>query len=63
MPEASPAMSISADDDTDSTGKWGGEYDSEQDSDVDMCMEDDVDAPEGVDLDDDVDMERDGDDD
>ena len=63
MPEASPAMSISSDDDTDSTEKWGGEYDSEQDSDVDMCMEDDVDAPDGVDLDDDVDMERDGDDD
>jgi len=28
-----------------------------------MCMEDDVDAPDGVDLDGDVDMERDGDDD
>jgi hypothetical protein len=38
------------------------EYDSEFDPDLDMCMEDDVDAPDGVDLDGDVDRERDGDD-
>jgi hypothetical protein len=58
-PEASPAVSISFDDDTDST-QSDGEYDSELDPDVDMCMEDDVDGPDGVDLDGDVDMERDG---
>jgi hypothetical protein len=40
-----------------------GEYDSGLDPDVDMCMEDYVDAPDGVDLDGDVDMERDGDND
>jgi len=54
-------VSISSDDDTDST-KSDGEYDSELDPDVDMRMEDDVDAPDGVNLDGDVDMERDGDD-
>ena len=55
-------MSISSDDDTDST-ELDGEYDSELDPDVDMRMEDDVDAPDGVDLGGNVDMERDGDDD
>jgi len=55
-------VSISSDDDTDSTQKSDGKYDSEHDSDVDMRMEDDVDAPCAVDLDGDVDMERDGDD-
>jgi len=54
-------VSISSDDDTDST-QSDGEYDSELDPDVDMHMEDDVDAPEGVDLDGEVDMEKDGDD-
>jgi hypothetical protein len=34
------------------------EYDSELDHAVDMRIEDDVDAPEGVGLDDDVYMER-----
>jgi len=52
-------VSISSDDDTDST-ESDGDYDSELD--VDMCMEDDVDAPDGVDIDGDVDMERDGED-
>jgi len=52
-------MSISSDDDTDSA-ELDGEYDSELD--VDMCMEDDVDAPDGVDIHGDVDMERDGED-
>ena len=61
QPEASPAMSIASDDDTDST-KSDGEYDSECDSDVEMRMEDDVDAPDGIDSDGDVDMERDGED-
>jgi len=55
-------MSISSEDDTDST-QSDGEYDSEPDPDVDMRMEDDVDALDSVDLDGDVDMERDGDDD
>jgi hypothetical protein len=56
-------VSISSDDDTDSTEKSDSEYDSELDPDVDMRMEDDVDAPDAVDLNGDVDMERDGDDD
>jgi len=55
-------MSISSEDDTDST-ESDGKYVSELDPDMDMRMEDDVDAPDGVDLDGDVDMERDGDDD
>jgi len=50
-------MSISSDDDTNST-EWDGEYDSELDSDVDLRMDDDVDAPDGVDLDGIVDIER-----
>jgi len=54
-------VSISSDDDTDST-ESDGEYDSERDSNVDMRMEDDVDTLDGVDLDGDVDMERDGED-
>jgi hypothetical protein len=52
-------VSISSDDDTDST-ESDGKYDSGLD--VDMCMEDDVDAQDGVDIDGDVDMERDGED-
>ena len=56
--EASPAVSISSDDDTKST-KSDGEYDSELDPDVDMRMEDDVDAPNGVDSDCNVHMEWD----
>jgi hypothetical protein len=49
-------VTISSDDDTDST-ELDGEYDS--DLDVDMCMEDDVDPPDGVDISGDVVMERD----
>ena len=56
-------MSISSDDDTVSTKESDGEYDSEHYSDVDMRMEDDVDAPDGFDFDANVDMDRDGDDD
>jgi len=41
-------MSMSSDDDTDST-ESDGKYHSELDPDVDMRMEDDVDAPDGVD--------------
>ena len=62
-PEASPGVSVSSDDDTDSTAKSDCEYVSEHDFDVDMRMENDVDAPDGVNLDGHVDMERDGDDD
>jgi len=59
--EALPAVWISSDDDTD-CAESDGEYDSERDSDVDMRMEDDVDAPDGVDLHGDVHMERGGED-
>jgi len=55
-PEASPALSNSSDDDTNST-ESDGEYDSEHHSVVDIRMEDDVDAPDGVDSDGDVDMD------
>ena len=51
-------MSISSDDNTDST-ESDGEYDSEHDLDEHMGMQDYVDAPDGIDLDGDVDMERD----
>ena len=54
-------MSRSLYNDTDSTESHR-EYDSEQDLDVDSCMVDNVDAPDGIDLGGDVDMERDGDD-
>jgi len=53
-------MSISSEDDTAST-ESDGNYDSELDSDVDMHMEDAVDAPDCVDSDSDVHMARDGD--
>ena len=54
-------MSILPDDDTYSTEKSDGKYDSDHDSSVDMPMEDNVDTPDGIDSDGDVDMERDGD--
>jgi hypothetical protein len=54
-------VSISSGDHTDSI-QSNGEYDLELDSDVDMCMQDDVDAPDDVDLNGDVDMARDGED-
>jgi len=60
-PETLPPMSIFSDDDTDSTEDLVGKYESEHDPDVDMCMEDDVDALDGVDSDGDVDIQRDGD--
>jgi len=53
-------MSISSENDTDST-ESDGKYDSENQPDVDMRLEDDVDAPDGVHLDGDVDMDWDGD--
>jgi hypothetical protein len=60
-PEASPARSMSHSDGTDSTESYG-EFDSEYHSNVDMCMEDDVDVPDGVNLDSHVDMQRDSED-
>jgi len=54
-----PALSIPLADDTDST-ESDGEYDSALD--VDMYMENDVDAPDGVVIDSEVDMERAGED-
>jgi len=56
-------MSIFWDDATDSSEKLDSEYDSEHDSDVDMRMEDDVDALDSVDSDGDVDMGSNGDND
>ena len=56
-------MSISLNPDTDSTEKSGSQSDSELDPYVDMHMEDDVDALDGIDLDSDVKIESDGDDD
>jgi hypothetical protein len=59
--EASPAMPISSDDDTDSTEVSGCALDSDLAPDVDIRIEDEVDAPDGIELDCDVDMDRDGD--
>jgi len=56
-------MSISSGDDTNSPKQSDGEYDLENNSDVDLHLEDNVDALDGVDLDGDVDMAEDGDDD
>jgi len=58
MPEASPTIKISADDNTNSTKESDGEYDSEHDSDVDMPMGDDVDTQYSINLNSDVDIER-----
>ena len=55
-------MSISSADDTNSTKESDGEYDSVHDPHIDMRMENDVDAPDVVDLDRDLHMERDSDD-
>jgi len=55
-------MSTFSDDDSDSTKELGGKYDSDYDSDVDMCIKDDVDTLYGIDCDGDVDMETDSDD-
>jgi len=61
-PETSPAVTMSSAHDTDSTEESDAEYDSEPQSDVDICMEDDVNKLEGVDSEGNVDVERDGDD-
>ena len=55
-------MSSSTDDVTDSTEESESEFGSELDPDVDLLMEDDVDTPDGIGLDGEVDMERYGDD-
>jgi hypothetical protein len=52
-------VSISSDDNTHST-ESDGKYDSVLD--VDLSMENHVDSPDSVDIDGDVDMERDGED-
>ena len=54
-------MSISSNDDSDSTEESDCKYNSEHHSDEDMCMEDDVDALCSIVLDRDVDIERDSD--
>jgi hypothetical protein len=61
QPEASPAVSIPSDDDTDSPEESYSEFDSELDPHEDMRMEDDVDALDGIDLDSIVHIERDSD--
>jgi hypothetical protein len=58
-PEASPVGSISSHHNTYSMNSDGKDA-SECDSDVDLGMEDDEDAPDSIDLDGDVDMEWDG---
>jgi len=58
-PEALPALSSASDDDTDTAEESSTKYDSKHDVEVDMCMEDDVDTPDGVDLDCSVDIEMD----
>jgi len=55
-------MSMASEYDTDSTEGSSNEYEAEHHSDMDMRLEDDVDALDGGDLDCDVDMESDGDD-
>jgi len=54
-------MSISPDDDTDSTEELDSKYDSEQESDVDIQLDYNVGAPYRVDIDGKVDMKTDGD--
>jgi hypothetical protein len=56
-------MSISSDDDTDSTEESGSKSYYRPDSNVDLCMENDLDTMHSIDFDGDVDMARDGDDD
>jgi len=57
-----PRVEMSWYDQTDSTKELDDENDSEHDCQVDLRMEDDVDALSGIDLDRIVDMERHGDD-
>jgi len=55
-------MSLSSDNDTDSTEELDGEYDSQHHSAVDKCIEDEVDTPASVDLVGDVELEKNGED-
>jgi hypothetical protein len=57
-PEALPAVSISSNDETNTTEDTDFQYDSAHDYDVDVGMEDDAEAPHGVNLDCNVDVER-----
>ena len=61
QPETTPAMSISYDNDTDRT-ESDGKLDSEFDPDMNIGIENDVYAPDRVDLDSAVDLEMVGDD-
>ena len=61
-PEGSPTVSICPDDVTDSAEESECEDDSEYNSDVDICMEDNMEATDGIDLDGHVNIERDSDD-
>jgi len=56
-----PAEINSSDDDTNSSKESDGEYESSHNSDVDMRMENHVDAQGSIDSNGDVNMERDGD--
>lgn len=59
--EASTAISIWSDDETKLTGS-DSESDPENDPDVNMCMDDDMEEPDCIDVGCDVDMLRDSDD-
>jgi hypothetical protein len=52
-------MSASSDDDIHSTAESGGAFDSRLNADEETCVENDADAPYGVDLPSDVDMASD----
>jgi hypothetical protein len=60
-PEASPAITIPVDDDTDSAKKLNSGCNSENNSAVEVHMEDGVKTPYSIDLDGNVDMYGDGD--
>jgi hypothetical protein len=60
-PEPLPRVSVFSDNDSNCTEESDGKYDSKYDSGVHMHMADTVDAPDGIEFDGSVDMERDGD--
>jgi hypothetical protein len=47
-PEALPALSNSSDENTDRNKELDSEYESKQNSDMDMHMQDDVNTPDGI---------------
>jgi len=61
-PEALPSVPPFGDNDNDSTERSYSEYDEQHHSEVDMRMQDNVDATEGINSDSDVDIERNHDD-